>query len=297
MSEAAQKADVKRNELEAQVPESTHDDYQKHKVANLLKTRAATLHSQRLVSLATEISGSPFDKITKLIQELIERLLQEAADEANHQGWCTKQLTEVKEQRGRKVGAVATYNGQLAANEALRDQLKEDIANLASQIAELEDALAKATSARNEESEENAATIKEAEEGAQAVGEALDVLDKFYKTAAKASLIEEVSPALLQASGMQPDLPDAGFSNEAFTGGQSAAKGILGMMEVIKSDFERTVKVTTKAEKEAAAQFLEFETNTKSSLAVKTNTKSAKEKELRETVDTINEDLESLKSE
>merc|ERR1719335_1554267 len=96
---------------------------------------------------------------------------------------------------------------------------------------------------------------------------------------------------------MQPDLPDAGFSNEAYTGGQSGSTGILGMMEVIKSDFERTVKVTTKAEKDAAAQFLEFETSTKQSLAVKKNTKSAKEKELRETVDTINEDLASMEDE
>lgn len=295
-SEAAQKADARRNALESEVPVQKHVDFEKRKVVDLLKTRAATMHSQRLVSFATELSGSPFDKITKLIQELIERLLQEAADEANHQGWCTKQLTEVKAQRGRKVDAVATLNGQLAASEALRDQLKEDISILAAEIAELEDALAKATSARGEESEENAATIKEAEEGAVAVSQALDTLDKFYKTAAKASLIEEVSPSLLQASGQQPDLPDAGFDGP-YQGGQGGAHGILGMMEVIKSDFERTVKVTTKAEKDAAADFLEFETNTKQSLGVKTNTKSAKEAELRETVDTINEDLESLKSE
>jgi len=296
-TEEAQKADVKRNALRAEVPLPKPADLQKRKIVDLLKTRAATLHSQQLVSLATEISGSPFDKITKLIQELIERLLQEAADEANHQGWCTKQLTEVKLQRGRKVDAIANLNGKLAGNEALRDQLKEDLVNLASQIAELEDSLAKTTSARNDESEENAATIKEAEEGSQAVSEALDVLDKFYKTAAKASLIEEVSPSLLQGAGMQPDLPDAGFDNSAYQGGQSGAHGILGMMEVIKSDFERTVKVTAKAEKDAATQFLEFETDTKQSLAVKKNAQSAKQAQLNETVSTINEEFESLEQE
>jgi hypothetical protein len=297
MSEEIKKADVKRDALRAKVPLPQHVDYQKHKVVDLLKTRAATLHSQQLVALATEISGSPFDKITKLIQELIERLLQEAADEANHQGWCTKELTEAKEQRGRKVDAVSTLNGKLASNEALRDQLNEDLANLASQIAELEDALAKATSAKTDETEENAATIKEAEEGVAAISEAMDVLDKFYKTAAKASLIEEVSPSLLQAEGMQPDLPDAGFSNDAYTAQQGGAHGILGMMEVIKSDFERTVKVTAKAEKDAAKEFLEYETETKKSLAIKKNAQSAKDAELRETIDTINEQMDNLKEE
>merc|ERR1719311_1852245 len=125
------------------------------------------LNSQKLVALAAQISASPFDKITKLIQELIERLLQEAADEANHKGWCDKELTEAKEQRGRKVDAIKGLNEKLGSNEALRDELAQDIATLASQIADLEDALAKATSARSEESEQNAATIKEAEEGNQ----------------------------------------------------------------------------------------------------------------------------------
>merc|ERR1719388_371907 len=116
---------------------------------------SSKLKSREISALAAQISGSPFDKITKLIQELIERLLQEAADEANHQGWCTKQLTEAKEQRGRKVNAVASLNEKLGSNEALRDQLAEDIATLTSQIADLEDALAKATAARSEESEQN----------------------------------------------------------------------------------------------------------------------------------------------
>lgn len=293
MKEAAQQADDKRTALQAEVSLPKHEEFQRRNVVNLLKTRANSMHSQKLVALAAQISASPFDKITKLIQELIERLLQEAADEANHKGWCDKELTEAKKQRGRKVDAIKGLNEKLGSNEALRDELAQDIATLASQIADLEDALAKATSARSEESEENAATIKEAEEGNQAITEALDVLDKFYKTAAKAEI-----PSLLQASGTQPDLPDAGFeSDEAYTGGQSSAKGILGMMEVIKSDFERTIKVTTKAEKDAAAQFLEFETDTKQSLAIKTNTQSAKQKEKNETVDEINADLASLEDE
>merc|ERR1719420_2534581 len=139
-------------------------DFQKHKVVDLLKTRAATLHSQQLVALAAQISGSPFDKITKLIQELIERLLQEAADEANHQGWCNKEMTEAKEQRERKALAIKNFNDLLANNEAKRDVLLEEIEKLSGEIAELEAGLAKVTKERAAESEENAATVKEAEE-------------------------------------------------------------------------------------------------------------------------------------
>merc|ERR1719399_58908 len=165
-------------------------DWHKLAVLNLIKARAGALNSNALMSLAAQVSGSPFGKITKLIQELIERLLQEAADEANHQGWCNKEVGEAKAQRGRKEKAVAKLNEQLASSEETRDKLNEDLTNLKNEISELEDALAKATKERADESAENAATISEAEEGAAAVGEALDVLSKFYKTAAKASFVE-----------------------------------------------------------------------------------------------------------
>merc|ERR1719487_2502857 len=138
------------------------------------------------------------------------------------------------------------------------------------------------TKERSDESAENEVTVKEASEGEEALSEALDMLDKFYKTAAKATVEE-----LVQTSQV-PDMPDAGFDG-AYTGGQSGAKGILGMMEVIRDDFKRTIKTTEANEKKAAKDFMEFETETKSSLAKKTNVKSAKETEHAEVVNTIHE--------
>ena len=85
------------------------------------------------------------------------------------------------------------------------------------------------------------------------------MLEKFYKTAAKAEVLVQVS------SKQVPDMPDAGFEG-ANKGSQSASTGILGMLDVIKSDFIRTIKETEKAEKAAAKEFMEFETTTKVSL-------------------------------
>merc|ERR1719158_2351463 len=114
------------------------------------------------------------------------------------------------------------------------------------------------------------------------------MLDKFYKTQAKNTVLFEVK----QIPDMG-DMPDAGFDG-AYKGGQSGAKGIIGMMEVIRDDFARTIKFTEKAEKTAAKDFMEFETETKMSLAAKTNTNQAKSAELAETQDTIHADNESM---
>merc|ERR1719162_644831 len=148
--------------------------------------------------------------------------------------------------------AVTTLNGQLAEAEAKRDKLSEEISVLTDEIAELDSSLSKTTKERNDESAENSNTIHEAQEGKAAIEEAIDVLDHFHKTAAKAADV-----TLVQAPEAD-DLPDAGFSG-GNKGSQSASKGILGMMEVILSDFDRTISSTEKWEKEAAAEFLEFE--------------------------------------
>merc|ERR1719389_1437933 len=100
----------------------------------------------------------------------------------------------------------------------------------------------------------------------------MELLSKFYGTAAKNTVLAQASSTRGSARGVADDMPDAGFEG-AYKGAGGASGGILGMMDVIKSDFERTIKETTQAEKEASQDFLKFETETKSSIAQKTTEK------------------------
>merc|ERR1719160_2498466 len=176
-------------------------------VMKFLKGKAASLKSTQLAALAARISTTgPFDKITKLIQELIERLMQEAADEANHQGWCNTQLGKAKGSRDRKATSVMELNDAMAKAEALRDKLQEETAKLGTEIDELTAVLEKATKERSDEQAENEATIKESEEGKAAVDEALDMLDKFYKTAAKNKVLVQTGST---SKKEDPEMPDA----------------------------------------------------------------------------------------
>merc|ERR1719174_797956 len=61
---------------------------------------------------------------------------------------------------------------------------------------------------REEEKAENEHTVSEAEAGLEAVSEAIQILDRFYKTAAK----ENVFMDFIQ-KGPMDDAPDAGFDN------------------------------------------------------------------------------------
>jgi hypothetical protein len=99
------------------------------RIVALLKSKSKTLKSETLASLASKLADSsssdPFAKIKKLVQELIERLLQEAADEANHKGWCDKEIGKGKQKRDMKAASIKKLNGEMALNEAKRDKLTE----------------------------------------------------------------------------------------------------------------------------------------------------------------------------
>merc|ERR1719225_1419181 len=240
------------------------EDGAKSAVVTLLRQQGSKLKSTLLTALAGKIAADPFAKVKQLIQELIERLLTEAANEANQKGWCDKATKDAEQKRDYAADEIATLNGEMADLEALIDKLTVELADLNKAIDELTEAREKAEKERKEEKAENAATVAEAQAGLSAIEQAIDIISKFYKSAKK----EKVDLSLAQ--GPADDAPDAGFDNgEAYTVAQSESGGIIGMMEVMKSDFERTISETEAAEAQAEEEHLQFMTETGKSLAEK----------------------------
>jgi hypothetical protein len=242
------------------------EDGAREMIISLLSGQGRQLKSTLLASLATKIAADPFVKIKKLIQELIERLLTEAANEANQKGWCDKATADATQKRTYAAGKVEDLNAKMAKLAALSDKLNEEIDTLKEEITQLGKDQTEAKTNRGDEKAENAHTVTEAKAGLAAVNMAIDILDKFYKTSAKA----KVDLSLTQTQGPMDDAPDAGFDNgEAYQGAGAESGGIIGMMEVIQSDFERTISETKKSEAQAEKEHLAFMTETSKSLAEK----------------------------
>jgi hypothetical protein len=270
---------------------SGSDDGGRLLVVSLLKGKGQTLKSTLLVALANRIAADPFAKVKQLIQELIERLLTEAANEANQKGWCDKAMADAKQKREYAAEEIADLNAKMAKLEALSDKLAEQIAQYTDDIAKLNEARAEAEKNRKEEHDENMNNIKEAKQGLAAITMAIDILDKFYKTSAKA----EVDLSLAQ--GPLDDAPDAGFKiGEAYKGLGGEAGGVVGMCEVIQSDFERTIKETTEAEKQAEQDHLAFMTESGKSLAEREVQLKESTKLKNETDENLNAATEDLNS-
>jgi len=137
--------------------------------------------------------------------------------------------------------------------EAESQKLASDIANIAKQVQELDASVAEATSDRDAEKAKNTQTIADAKTAIYAVQKATKVLTDFYKKAAG-------STALMQFKGSQPaeDAPetwDVPFQGNKGNNGQG---GILSMMEVILSDFQRLFAETEEAEAMGSHEYKKY---------------------------------------
>merc|ERR1719310_1449507 len=156
----------------------------------------------------------------------------------------------------------------------------------------------KTTKMRADEKAENEDTVTKATAGLAAVKDAYEILQNFYKKASKgkvelAQTTKKVSLLQVKASPIDEDAPDSGMGG-AYKGNQQKAGGILAMLDVIISDFERTLKVTAAEEKQAANEFTSFSKTTKTSIASKESQKTNAEGSLKSTDSAIAEDMVSL---
>lgn len=129
----------------------------------------------------------------------------------------------------------------------------EKIATLSKEQAELATAMGDATAQRQKEKATNTDTIKDAAAGEEATKQALVVLKEFYASQA----------SFLQQSGHQaPEMA-------AYKGMSSAKGGVVGMLEVISSDFARLHADTKAEESSAAAEYNTFMKDAKASKKAK----------------------------
>jgi len=229
-------------------------------VAAYLNDQAQRQNSRILSLIATKVSADPFKKITKMIKDMITKLQEEAAEEAEHKGFCDAELSSNKQTRDTKTEESDTLKANIEELTAQIGQLSEQIAELSAQISALDKAVSEATEIRNAEKEKNTVTIADAKAGKEAVAKAMSVLKAFYEKASTATALAQV-----------PGAPDT-FSDKPYTGMEGG--GVMGMLEVCESDFARLESETTSGEAANQKAYDEF-------MADSTDSKGAKEAEMK----------------
>jgi hypothetical protein len=215
------------------------------RTSEFLRRQADKLQSKTLSLAAISLSFDPFAKVVKMIKGLITRLEEEAAAEAGHKAWCDGELKDNKLKREEKTSEVDKLTAAKEKLEGEIEALAQDLEDLAAAQAALAKAMKEATEIREKEKAENLAAIKDAKEAQEAVNQALTVLREFYNK--QAGLLQE---------GQVPEMKE-------YKGQGGAANGVVGMLEVILSDFARLQAETTSDEKQAANEYDEFMADSK----------------------------------
>jgi len=230
-------------------------------VATYLNDQAHRQNSRILSLLATKVAADPFKKIVKMIKDMIQKLTEEAQEEAEHKGFCDSELGSNKATRDTKTEESDTLKATIEELTADIAKLAEEISELSAAIAAIDKAVGEATALRNAEKEKNTITIADAKAGKEAVARAMTVLKTYYDKAA-------TNTALLQ--NKQPfDKPYTGME-----GG-----GVMGMLEVCESDFARLESETTAGEAENAKTYDTFMADSTASKDAKTTDMKDKESE------------------
>merc|ERR1719321_2160406 len=187
-----------------------------------------------------KVQADPFVKIKKMIQDMVDKLMEEANDEAEHKGFCDTEMGTNKQTRDTKTTAAAELSAQIEQMTAEAASLAQECSELSDEITEIDAAVAKATENRATEKEKNTQTIADAQAAITAVEQATTVLKEFYEKAAQATALTQ-----MQSEGPADDAPET--FDKPFTG-VGGEGGIVGMLEVILSDFQRLETDTTTAE-------------------------------------------------
>merc|ERR1719207_276855 len=103
-----------------------------------------------LIASAMKLGPDPFKKVKVLIQKLIERLLQEMAAEAGHEGFCDTELGKARTTRDFEHEKTVKLSAELSELEVKQEQLEESIDTLTKELEDLNDALGKSTKQRGD---------------------------------------------------------------------------------------------------------------------------------------------------
>jgi outer membrane murein-binding lipoprotein Lpp len=281
----------------AQLRSSRSSQGNVNKVLALLKSRAATSHSPMLAALVQQVatvaqsSDDPFAKVKGMIADMIKKLMEQANAEADHKGWCDAELATNKQTRQIKSDEVEQLTTTVESLNAEIIKLSTDLEDLADEISKTQQEVAEADAQRAEERAKNNQVVDEANEAVVAVGQALAVMRAFYAKAAEATALTQMAQSPAEDA---PETFDSSYK------GQSGG-GLVGMLEVLESDYQRLSSETATEEAVAQSNYEKFKADSEQDMAVnqaevehKTNKRSQRQSELSITKSTLQKTTDSL---
>merc|ERR1719333_2020003 len=187
--------------------------------------------------MASLMSADPFAKIKGMIQKLVK----EAEEEAGHKAYCDKEMGETKVKKADMTEEVEDLQVKIDKATSKIAKLKQDIMTLTQELAKIAEEQQTADKIRAEEKAAWDSAEADFSSGLEGVGMALQVLRDYYA---------EKEESLLQTGTHTKVQTHAKVQTRAAKS-TGAASGIIGMLEVVESDFSKLLAEGKAAEEQA----------------------------------------------
>merc|ERR1719487_418742 len=222
----------------------------RQRVVNKLKSLSHRFKSYALMEMVSVASSDPFEKVRGLIEQMIEKLVTEANEEATQKAFCDEETSKSKAAQAEKTMTADKLTSRIDKASTTKALLEDSIKELEAEIAEIDAGNADATKIRTEEKASNTKASADFKAAAEAVQAAIGLLKEYYEGA----LIQ------VSSSKRQP----------SFGGAKSdAASVILSILEMSGENFSKMYMETETAEQTAATDYAKLMDENKVSKASK----------------------------
>jgi hypothetical protein len=244
----------------------TRADLAKSEVLTLIKKLAKEHHSAALAQLASRIAATvryasatsedPFTKVKELIQDMISKLQSEAGAEATEKSFCDDEASKSEASKSNLEAQIERLTTKIDQATAKSSSLKYEVFELQEELATLAKEDAEMIKIRQETHAGYVQAKADYEQGLTGIRQALVLLRDYYAKSDEAAFLQGGSDEI-HAFMQQPSKPK---THEAATG---SGTSIIGILEVVESDFATNLAKEESAESMAQESFEKMEQENK----------------------------------
>merc|ERR1719235_1504971 len=217
--------------------DDSKDTIMRKRIVQKLKDLSHKFSSYALMEMVSVASADPFEKVRGLIEQMIEKLVTEANEEATQKAFCDEEIGKSKAAQAEKSMTADKLTSRIDKATTTKAQLEGSIKDLEGEIAELDAGNAEATKIRTEEKATNTKSSADFKLAAEAVQGAIGVLKEYYES------------ALIQTASSSKRAPDFGGAKS------DAASTIISILEMSEENFTKMYMQIETEETEAKAQY------------------------------------------
>merc|ERR1719389_1342665 len=227
------------------------------RVVGALNALAQKSGSRDVLALAATAQLDAFDKVKKMIDEMVAVLKKDQADEVKHRDFCVEEFDENEKQTLVKNNEIKDLEGLIAKSEATMKTLTEEMAALKDSIAEMQKQMKKASEERELQNKEFQTAVADQVATQQILEKAMKRLESFYKKA-----LLQAREAPVPGAAAPPPPPAMGEYKK-----NAGSSGVMTMIENVIKEAATAEKEALKDEADSQAGYEEFIKNSNAAIA------------------------------